>query len=89
MKVTKRNGNVVLFDDEKIVKAILKASAEVREEEVSNNIARSVADEVFTKLTAGGDIISTAEVRDCVYEILIERGYPVTAQHYMDYKGKA
>ena len=89
MKVTKRNGNVVLFDDDKIVKAILKASAEVREEEVSNNMARSVADEVFTKLTAGSDIISTAEVRDCVYEILIERGFPVTAQHYMDYKGKA
>ena len=89
MKVTKKNGNVVLFDDEKIVKAILKASAEVREEEVSNSMARSVADEVFTKLTAESDIISTAEVRTCVYEILIERGYPVTAQHYMDYKGKA
>ena len=89
MKVTKKNGNVVLFDDEKIIKAILKASAEVREEEVSNNIAQNIADEVFAKLTTESDIISTAEVRACVYEILINRGFPVTAQHYMDYKGKA
>lgn len=88
MKVTKKNGSVVLFDDEKIVKAILKASAEVSEEEVSNSIARSIADEVFTKLTAESEIISTAEVRECVYAILLERNYPIIAQHYRDYKGK-
>ena len=34
MKVTKRNGNVVLFDDEKIIRSILKANSEVPEEEL-------------------------------------------------------
>ena len=85
MKVTKRNGNVVLFDDDKIVTSILKANAEVPHEELSKNAAYSIADDVFTKLTAEKDIISTADVRACVYQFLLERNLPVTAQHYMEY----
>ena len=85
MKVTKKNGNVVLFDDEKIINGILKANAEVPLEELTKNEAQSIADEVFAKLTAEKDIISTADVRVCVHQILLERNLPVTAQHYMDY----
>ena len=85
MKVTKRNGNVVLFDDDKIVNGILKANAEVPLEELTKNEAHSIADEVFARLTAEKDIISTADVRACVYQLLLERNLPVTAQHYMEY----
>ncbi len=85
MKVTKRNGNVVLFDDDKIVNGILKANAEVTLEELTKNEAQSIADEVFARLTAEKDIISTADVRVCVHQLLLERNLPGTAQHYMDY----
>ena len=86
MKVTKRNGNVVIFDDDKIATGILKANAEVPlYEDLSKQAAYNLAGEVFEKLTAENDIISTAEVRACVHQLLLDRNLPVTAQHYMEY----
>ncbi len=86
MKVTKRNGNVTIYDDDKIVTSILKANAEVpRGEDLSKAEAYNIAEECLNRLTAEEDIISTADVRACVYQLLLERNLPVTAQHYMEY----
>ena len=85
MKITKRNGNISIYDDDKVAAGILKANAEVPLEELTKAEAYNIAEEVLNRLTAEEDIISTADIRACVYTILLERNLPVTAQHYMEY----
>ena len=86
MKITKRNGNMTMYDDEKIVNSILKANQDISGEEITRAVAVNIADNVFSRLTKENEIIATKDVRDCVYEILIERGYPKTAKAYAEYK---
>ena len=86
MKVTKKNGMVVLFDDEKVVKSILKACKDTEEETISQKMAEALADEAFDRLTAEQEIVSTADVRTCVYALLKERGFPKTAKSYQNFK---
>ena len=86
MKITKKNGNVTIYDDEKVMRSILKANAEVREEPLSEKEAAAIADRVFAKLTAQYEVITTADIRDCVGAILVEKGLPLTAQHYLSYQ---
>ena len=85
MKITKRNGFVVLFDDEKIVSSILKATAEVPEEELSKQAAAFLAGEVIGRLAEREDIITTQDVREGVEKKLREKGYPLTAKRYMEH----
>ena len=84
MKITKRNGNLVIYDDEKLVRSILKANSET-DEELSRNAAVYLSDVVIGRLAKEHDIITTALIRDGVYHALIEKGLPMTAQHYRDY----
>ena len=86
MKVTKKNGMVVLFDDEKVIKSILKACEDTEDEKISQKMAEALADEVFERLTADREIITTADVRSCVYALLKERGFPKTAKSYKGFK---
>lgn len=86
MKVTKKNGKVVLFDDEKVICSILKANAEVPGEAMMRKTAQRYANEVFDRLTEQSEIITTAEVRRCVAEVLREKGRPQTAEHYLSFK---
>lgn len=86
MKVTKKNGMVVLFDDEKVIKSILKACEDTEGEKVSQKMAEALADEVLERLTERHEIISTADVRACVYALLKERGFPKTAESYKGFK---
>ena len=82
MKITKKNGHETLYDDEKVISSILKANAETSGEKLS----RTIAADVFNRLTAENEIITTAEIRECVDLILRERGYPETAKRYTEYK---
>lgn len=84
MKITKRNGNLVIYDDEKLVSSILKANSET-DEELSTSAALYLSDVVIGRLAKEHDIITTALIREGVYRALIERGLPMTAQHYRDY----
>ena len=86
MKITKRNGSIVLFDDEKVKNSILKANAETGEEEISEKVAAAMADDVFSRLTESCEIITTADVRKCVYDLLCERGFPKTARLYVEFR---
>lgn len=86
MKITKKNGKVVLYDDEKVINSILKANAEVPGERIDRKKAAVLADEVFTRVTDQNDVIRTSDVRDCVAALLQEKGFPKTAQRYLDYK---
>ena len=84
MKITKRSGNIVIYDDEKIVQSIMKANAETTEE-FSPKAAAYLADAVLGKLVREHDIITTQMLREGVNSALIERGLPMTAERYMSY----
>lgn len=84
MKITKRNGNLVIYDDEKLVSSILKANRET-DEELTASTAAYLSDVVIGRLAKEHDIITTALIREGVYRALMERGLPMTAQHYRDY----
>lgn len=86
MKITKRNGNVVMYDDQKIVTSILKANAEVPEEDISKNEANAIVGQIFSKLAEKSNIISTQEIRECTEDLLLKKGYPLTAKRYVEYK---
>lgn len=85
MKITKKNGNITLFDDEKIVASILRANAETAETLMDRKLASAIADQVFLRLTVSSEIITTGDVRRCVDALLREKGYTETARHYMEY----
>ena len=85
MKITKRNGNVSLYDDEKVARSILKANADAPSETVTPAVAAALADAVFSRLTQQHEIISTADVRACVIELLREKGLFQTADCYADF----
>ena len=84
MKVTKRNGNLVIYDDQKLVSSILRANSET-DEELSTNAAAYLSDVVIGRLAKEHDIITTALIRDGVYRALLEKGLPMTAQKYRDF----
>ena len=85
MKITKRSGNIVVYDDEKIVSSILKAN-EGTFEELSPKGAAFLADAVLGSLVKDHDIITTALIRQGVYDALRDRGLVLTAQRYIEYK---
>ena len=86
MKVTKRNGKVVLYDDEKVVSSILKANAGIVGENITREKAAYFAGEVFALLSQENDVLATVDVRDCVYDVLVKAGFPETAKQYRDYR---
>ena len=87
MFVTKRNGRVVVYDTKKIIDSMLKANAETLED-LSEASASNIANTVFTRLTGEKDVITTEDIRQCVFEVLNENGLRQTAKHYMEYDGK-
>ena len=86
MKITKRNGNTTMYDDEKVVRSILKANGDTSGEEISEAVAANIASDVFSRLTEESEVISTKEIRDCVTAVLRERGFEKTAIAYAEYK---
>lgn len=86
MKITKRNGIITLYDDEKLIASILRANTETAETLMDRKQAAAIADQVFLRLTAGSEIISTDDVRRCVDALLREQGFTETARHYMEYR---
>ena len=85
MYITKKNGKVVLYDTEKLISSILKANGDTDEEELSRATASYIANETFDRLTNEKDIITTQDIRECVYDILCDKNLPKTAQLYMDF----
>ena len=48
MKITKKNGIVTVYDDEKVIGSILRANAEAPGEAITEAGAAAIADEVFS-----------------------------------------
>lgn len=85
MKVTKKNGNIVLFDDDKVIRSMLRANADTDEETLSESAAAYIAGEVFARLAKERVLLTTQDVRQCVNDMLIQKGLPETAKMYMQY----
>ena len=88
MKSTKSDGVVSVYGAEKGAKSSLKANADTEGEEISPAMAKGLADEVFVRLTGEYEIITTADVRACVYALLLEKKLPGTAKSYMEFDRK-
>ncbi len=86
MKITKRNGNVSVYDDERVKRSILAANANAPFETITEAQAAAIADQVFQRVTVKYEIITTDEVRDCVIAVLKEKGLRQTAKLYAEYK---
>ena len=85
MKITKKNGSVVLYETDKLKNSILKANEEAPLEEMTPQMASYLADEVFDRLAKEKDIITTQDIRNCMHALLIESGLFQTAERYMSY----
>lgn len=81
MKVKKRNGNIVDFNKNKIVIAILKAMREVGE--VDKELALKIADNVESKVE---NIITINEIQDIVEDNLMKLASSKLARAYITYR---
>jgi len=84
MKITKRQGSIVLYDDEKLVNSMLRANAETTEV-LTPRTAAWLSDVVIGRLAKAHDIITTGMIREGVYEVLRENGLVMTAERYREY----
>lgn len=88
-KVRKRDGSLVLFDENKILRAIQRAAYEVlMDEEKSGEIARIVKKDVLSKILASfpDKNPSVENIQDIVEEVLMETGYRSIARSYILYR---
>jgi len=87
MKVIKRNGSEVDFNEEKIVKAISAANAEVAfgDKLLSESLA-SVVSEITEKILTYPRSIEVEEIQDLVETQLMIAGAYEVAKHYIRYR---
>ncbi len=85
MIVTKRNGNKVEFNKDKIVKAVLKAFIEVYPDGVTDDMqlyVHKIADEV----AANSSDMSVEDIQDIVVRKLMASKYKDVAKVYIEYR---
>ena len=85
MKIAKRNGNLVFYDDEKVVNSIMNANRETGEA-LTEKQAEFLADAVLGRLIKNNSFVTTQMIRDGVYEALNERELWRTAKRYREFK---
>ncbi len=86
-RIKKRNGDIVLFDKNKVANAIFAAAKSVggkdkkRAEELADLVEKTINE------TYGEDYIPTVEeIQDIVEKVLIENGHAKTAKAYIIYR---
>ncbi len=85
MKITKRSGNIVFYDDEKVVRSIMGAN-EGTGEALTAKQAEFIADAVLGRLIKEHSIVTTQMIRDGVYEALKEKDLWFTAKQYIEFR---
>ena len=86
-RIKKRNGELVLFDEEKITETVFKSVKAVGEDDYT--IARSVAKKVSNVLNIffkSGHIPSVENIQDLIEKILIEEGHVKIAKSFILYR---
>lgn len=85
MQVRKRNGNIVDYDREFIVRAVTLAAAAAGEH--GDEAVQRVVDDVEAKLVrSGAEIVDIESIQDAVEEALFEQGRFKTAKAYILYR---
>jgi len=84
--ITKRDGRVVLYDQNKIASAILRALEATREGDINDavRVANDVQRELETQLTSGAPSIEI--IQDAVERQLMNHGFSATAKAYILYR---
>ncbi len=85
MKITKRSGQIVFYDDEKVIKSIMKAN-EGTGEDLTPKAAEYLTDVVLGRLIKEHSIVTTQMIRDGIFEALKEKDLWLTAKQYIEYK---
>ena len=85
MKITKRNGNIVFYDDEKVINSIMRAN-EGTDEPLTPRQAEFLADAVLGHLIKDHAIVTTQMISEGVYAALNERELWLTAKRYKEFK---
>lgn len=89
MKIIKRNGVEVDFDNSKIIVAISKANAEVSEHSrISEHLIRAIAEDIATECTRMPQTPTVEDIQDMVETYLIKYGAAVVARAYITYRYK-
>ncbi len=88
VKITKRSGNIVIYDDEKVVNSIMKANKGTGEP-LSVKAAEYLADAVLGRLVKNNTFVTTEMISDAVYDALIERDLWLTAREYKGFRKEA
>ncbi len=86
MKIRKKNGNIVVFDDEKVTHSILKANGDSDIEEITEKRAAYLSSLIFNRLIKDHDVITTDDIRTCTAGVLREKGFPDTAEKYLTFR---
>ena len=88
MKIAKRSGNLVFYDDEKVINSIMKANEDTGET-ITPKAAEYLTDAVLGKLVRNNSIVTTQMIREGIYDALVEKDLWITAKRYMDFKKEA
>lgn len=86
MKIIKRNGSEADFDLNKIVKAVSKANAACRKEELSQSQIVEIAEYVEFKLSKNNRAFSVEEIQDIVENQIMAQGAFDVARLYVKYR---
>ncbi|KKS37957.1 MAG: Ribonucleoside-diphosphate reductase [Parcubacteria group bacterium GW2011_GWA2_42_14] len=88
VRIEKRDGRVVPFDDEKIYSAIHKAFIAVRESDGKE--VKILTDEIGSRLNQkfAGRVPRVEQIQDLVVETLYDKGYKDVADAYTEYRKK-
>ena len=87
MKLIKRNGAEVVFENEKIYNAVLKANAAVGEEHrISESEVQKITKNVEKKCEKLHRAVNVEEVQDMVEDELMRKGAFVLAKAYITYR---
>lgn len=84
-QISKRDGEIVNYDSNKIINAIVKASEEV-DEDLSDSDLSSILSTVEDELLACDDVITVEFIQDRVEEALLEHNKFKVARAYITYR---
>ncbi|MGN1400267.1 MAG: anaerobic ribonucleoside triphosphate reductase [Bacillus sp. (in: firmicutes)] len=92
-EVSKRDGRVIPFQQEKITRAIFLSASEVAKREqvtADYHMAEQLSEQVVRLLNKkyAGKIPNVEEIQDMVVKVLIEEGHAKTSEQYILYRGE-
>jgi ribonucleoside-diphosphate reductase alpha chain len=90
IKIKKRDGRIVRFDQSKITEAVWKAAQSVggRDHELAEKISEQVVSVLNVFFKDENAIPSVEQIQDLVEKILMEKGHAKTAKAYILYRQK-